>query len=171
MLFIIGNNYIFDLFVLLVFFKFIKEIVLSENALITSKTDLKRNIIYANNDFLKYAGYKVDELLYKPHNIARHEEMPKTVLNIYGIIFKKEMKFLHLWKDGSFYWVFANVSASFDTNGNIINYYSVRRAPNRKSLSIIEEIYKILLEKEKKSGINAGVSALMDIVSSYKMTY
>lgn len=62
MLFIIGNNYIFDLFVLLVYFKFIKEIVLSENALITSKTDLKRNIIYANNDFLKYAGYKVDEL-------------------------------------------------------------------------------------------------------------
>ncbi|HEF5035467.1 TPA: energy taxis response protein CetC, partial [Campylobacter jejuni] len=42
---------------------------------------------------------------------------------------------------------------------------------NRKSLSIIEEVYKILLEKEKKSGINAGVSALMDIVSSYKMTY
>lgn len=29
-----------------------KEIVLSENALITSKTDLKGNIIYANNDFL-----------------------------------------------------------------------------------------------------------------------
>ncbi|ECR1615238.1 TPA: histidine kinase, partial [Campylobacter jejuni] len=26
-----------------------KEIVLSENALITSKTDLKGNIIYANN--------------------------------------------------------------------------------------------------------------------------
>ncbi|MBX2022245.1 energy taxis response protein CetC, partial [Campylobacter jejuni] len=56
-----------------------KEIVLSENALITSKTDLKGNIIYANNDFLKYAGYKVGELLYKPHNIVRHEDMPRTV--------------------------------------------------------------------------------------------
>ncbi|EEY4841695.1 energy taxis response protein CetC, partial [Campylobacter jejuni] len=54
-----------------------KEIVLSENALITSKTDLKGNIIYANNDFLKYAGYKVDELLYKSHNIVRHEDMPR----------------------------------------------------------------------------------------------
>lgn len=48
-----------------------KEIVLSENALITSKTDLKGNIIYANNDFLKYAGYKVDELLYKSHNYSK----------------------------------------------------------------------------------------------------
>lgn len=28
-----------------------KEIVLSENALITSKTDLKGKIVYANDDF------------------------------------------------------------------------------------------------------------------------
>lgn len=48
------------------------------------------------NDFLKYAGYKVDELLYKSHNIVRHEDMPRTVLNVFGIIFKKEKKFLHL---------------------------------------------------------------------------
>ncbi|EHP4506092.1 PAS domain-containing protein, partial [Campylobacter jejuni] len=152
-----------------------KEIVLSENALITSKTDLKGNIIYANNDFLKYAGYKVDELLYKSHNIVRHEEMPKTVFK-YLWDYMREGKKIFAYvknktKDNNYYWVFANVSASFDTNGNIINYYSVRRAPNRKSLSIIEEVYKILLEKEQKSGINAGVSALMDIVSSYKMTY
>lgn len=73
-----------------------KEIVLSENALITSKTDLKGNIIYANNDFLKYAGYKVDELLYKSHNIVRHEDIHALYLNVFGIIFKKEMKFLHL---------------------------------------------------------------------------
>ncbi|ECO2700968.1 PAS domain-containing protein [Campylobacter jejuni] len=152
-----------------------KEIVLSENALITSKTDLKGNIIYANNDFLKYAGYKVDELLYKSHNIVRHEEMAKTVFK-YLWDYMKEGKEIFAYvknktKDNNYYWVFANVSASFDANGDIINYYSVRRAPNRKSLSIIEEVYKILLEKEQKSGINAGVSALMDIVSSYKMTY
>ncbi|EAJ0308036.1 PAS domain-containing protein [Campylobacter jejuni] len=152
-----------------------KEIVLSENALITSKTDLKGKIVYANNDFLKYAGYKVDELLYKSHNIVRHEDMPKTVFK-YLWDYMKEGKEIFAYvknkiKDNNYYWVFANVSASFDTNGNIINYYSVRRAPNRKSLSIIEEVYKILLEKEQKSGINAGVSALMDIVSSYKMTY
>ncbi|EAI9865877.1 PAS domain-containing protein [Campylobacter coli] len=152
-----------------------EEIFLAKDALITSKTDLKGNIIYANNDFLKYAGYSVGELLSKPHNIVRHEDMPRTVFKclwdyvqngkeIFAFVKNKS-------KDGNFYWVFANVSASFDANGDIINYYSVRRAPNRKSLSIIEEVYKILLEKEQKSGINAGVSALMDIVSSYKMTY
>lgn len=48
-----------------------EEIFLAKDALITSKTDLKGNIIYANNDFLKYAGYKVDELLYKSHNYSK----------------------------------------------------------------------------------------------------
>ncbi|TEY10206.1 PAS domain S-box protein [Campylobacter sp. US18a] len=152
-----------------------KEIVLSENALITSKTDLKGKIVYANDDFLKYAGYTMGEVLNKPHNIARHEDMPRTVFKcLWDYIQKGEEIFAFVKnkaKDGSFYWVFANVSASFGANGNIINYYSVRRAPNRKSLPIIEEVYKILLEKEQKSGINAGVSALVDIVSSYQMTY
>lgn len=84
-----------------------KEIVLSENALITSKTDLKGNIIYANNDFLKYAGYKVDELLYKSHNIVRHEDMPHTVFKyLWDYIQKGEEIFAFVKnkaKDGSFY--------------------------------------------------------------------
>ncbi|ECL0285437.1 PAS domain-containing protein [Campylobacter coli] len=152
-----------------------REIFLQEDSLITSKTDLKGRIVYANDDFLKYAGYTMGEVLNKPHNIVRHEDMPRTVFKcLWDYIQKGDEIFAFVKnkaKDGNFYWVFANVSASFDANGNIINYYSVRRAPNRKSISIIEEVYKILLEKEKKSGINAGVSALMDIVSSYKMTY
>ncbi|EHC9024771.1 PAS domain-containing protein [Campylobacter coli] len=152
-----------------------REIFLQEDSLITSKTDLKGKIVYANDDFLKYAGYTMGEVLNKPHNIVRHEDMPRTVFKcLWDYIQKGDEIFAFVKnkaKDGNFYWVFANVSASFDANGNIINYYSVRRAPNRKSISIIEEVYKILLEKEKKSGINAGVSALMDIVSSYKMTY
>lgn len=56
-----------------------REIFLQEDSLITSKTDLKGKIVYANDDFLKYAGYTMGEVLNKPHNIVRHEEMPKTV--------------------------------------------------------------------------------------------
>lgn len=59
--------------------KMSQEKILEPNTLITSKTDLKGNIIYANDDFLKYAGYKMNEILYKPHNIVRHPDMPKTV--------------------------------------------------------------------------------------------
>lgn len=48
-----------------------KEIFLEKDCLITSKTDLKGKIVYANDDFLTYAGYKMDEILYKPHNDSK----------------------------------------------------------------------------------------------------
>ncbi len=152
-----------------------EEIILEKDALITSKTDLKGNIIYANNDFLKYAGYEVSELLLKPHNIVRHEDMPRTVFKyLWDYIQNGKEIFAFVKnkaKDGRYYWVFANVTASFDEQGNIINYYSVRRAPNRKVLPLIEEIYKTLLEKEKQGGINAGIQALNDIINSHKTYY
>ncbi|QDQ36311.1 PAS domain S-box protein [Campylobacter jejuni] len=152
-----------------------KEIVLSENALITSKTDLKGNIIYANNDFLKYAGYKVDELLYKSHNIVRHEDMPRTVFKcLWDYIQKGEEIFAFVKnkaKDGSFYRVFANVSASFDTNGNIINYYSVRRMPNKSAISTIESLYSDLLRAEQQQGLNKGVEMLKNFCKDADKTY
>ncbi|EGH4515056.1 PAS domain-containing protein [Campylobacter jejuni] len=152
-----------------------KEIVLSENALITSKTDLKGNIIYANNDFLKYAGYKVGELLYKSHNIVRHEDMPRTVFKcLWDYIQKGDEIFAFVKnkaKDGNFYWVFANVSASFDANGNIINYYSVRRMPNKSAISTIESLYSDLLRAEQQQGLNKGVEMLKNFCKDADKTY
>lgn len=74
-------------------------------------------------------------------------------------------------KSGDYYWVFANITASFDEKRNIINYYSVRRKPNPKAIPIIESVYKTLLEKEREGGIKEGVKTLMELVGSYKMTY
>lgn len=152
-----------------------KEIILAEDALITSKTDLRGDIIYANGDFLRYAGYTMEEILYKPHSIVRHEDMPKTVFKclwdyiqdgreIFAFVKNKA-------KSGDYYWVFANITPSYDKNGNIINYYSVRRCPNRKAIPIVESVYKTLLQKEKEGGIKFGMEALMQVVSSYKMNY
>lgn len=72
------------------------EKVLTSDVLITSKTNLRGEIIYANEDFLNYSDYKIDEILYKPHSIMRHADMPRTVLNIYGIISSKKKKSLLL---------------------------------------------------------------------------
>ncbi|MBZ7946320.1 PAS domain-containing protein [Campylobacter sp. RM9939] len=152
-----------------------EEIIVDNNALITSKTDLRGSIIYANNDFAKYAGYTIDELLNQPHNIIRHEDMPRTVFKcLWDYIQRGDEIFAFVKnkaKDRRYYWVFANITPSYGIHGNIINYYSVRRAPNRKVLPMIEEIYKILREKEQKSGIQAGVKALTDIINSYKISY
>ncbi|HDV7399301.1 TPA: PAS domain-containing protein [Campylobacter jejuni] len=152
-----------------------REIFLQEDSLITSKTDLKGNIIYANNDFLKYAGYKVGELLYKSHNIVRHEDMPRTVFKcLWDYIQKGDEIFAFVKnkaKDGNFYWVFANVSASFDANGNIINYYSVRRMPNKSAISTIESLYSDLLRVEQQQGLNKGVEMLKNFCKDADKTY
>ena len=152
-----------------------QEIHLEKNTLITSKTNLKGEVVYANADFLKYAGYKMEEILYKPHNRVRHEDMPKTVFKClwdYVQSGKEIFAFVkNKAKNGNFYWVFANITPSFDENGNIISYYSVRRCPNQKAIPIVENLYKTLLQKEKEGGIKLGVETLMQVVSSHNVSY
>ena len=55
------------------------EIKLKDDTLITSKTDLKGIVTYCNKDFLTYSGFSEREILGKPHNIVRHNHMPKAV--------------------------------------------------------------------------------------------
>ncbi|WP_139453444.1 PAS domain-containing protein [Campylobacter armoricus] len=152
-----------------------KEKILEPDTLITSKTDLKGNIIYANDDFLKYAGYKMEEILYKPHNIVRHLDMPRTVFKCLWDFIQDGKEIFAFVKNKTkfddYYWVFTNVTASFDEQGNIINYYSVRRKPKREAIPTIEQVYKNLLEVEQRNGIKAGVDELMKIVNSYGMSY
>ncbi|AKJ53700.1 histidine kinase [Campylobacter lari] len=151
------------------------EKFLTSDVLITSKTNLKGEIIYANEDFLKYSDYEIDEILYKPHSIMRHPDMPRTVFKYLwdNIQLKKEVfAFVkNKTKFNDYYWVFANVTASCDTSENILNYYSVRRKPKAEAVKIIEEIYKVLIRKEKEGGIKAGLEELNAVVKSYGMSY
>jgi PAS domain S-box-containing protein len=59
-----------------------KEIVLNDYTFLVSETDEKGNIIFANDDFCKVAGYHIDELIGQPHNIIRICQ--KLHLKIYG---------------------------------------------------------------------------------------
>lgn len=96
-------------------------------------------------------------------------------LNIYGIISSKKKEVFAFVKNktkfNDYYWVFANITASCDANGNILNYYSVRRKPKAEAVKTIEEIYKVLIKKEKQGGIKAGLEELNAVVKSYGMSY
>ena len=152
-----------------------REIFLQEDTLITSKTDLKGKIVYANDDFLKYAGYTMAEVLNKPHNIVRHEGMPKTVFK-YLWDYMKEGKEIFAFvknktKYNDYYWVFANVTPSIDVNDNIIGYYSVRRMPNKLAITTIEKLYRDLLNAEQQQGLNKGVEILGNFCKDCGKTY
>ncbi|MDX9814351.1 MAG: PAS domain-containing protein [Sulfurimonas sp.] len=150
--------------------------IMQENDFIVSKTDLKGRITYCNEIFMEMAEYDESELLAKPHNIIRHPDMPKAIFwYLWQKIPQKEEVFayvLNRGKNGNDYWVYANITATLDEKGNIIDYYSVRRKPNEKALQeIIIPLYKKMLEVEKTSGIEASFKVLTDILKDKGVSY
>lgn len=146
-----------------------------ENDFIISKTDLKGRITYCNRIFMDMAEYTEEELLGKPHSIIRHPDMPKAVFRyLWETIPTKQEVFAYVvnkTKNGNDYWVYANITASLDTNGKIVDYYSVRRKPNPKALEIITPLYKKMLEVEKSSGVDASFKVLTDVLSEKGVGY
>lgn len=148
---------------------------LNENDFIVSKTDSHGKIIYGNKIFINISGYQEDELLGAPHSILRHPDMPKIVFKLlWDRIQKKEEIFAYvknLAKDGSYYWVFANVTATLNTNGTIRDFHSVRRKPSQKALDIIPGIYAQLLTAEKTGGMDASLNLLNTVLNEQGVTY
>ena len=146
-----------------------KELSFKENELIVSKTDSKGRITYGNELFIKLSGYTENELLGKPHNIVRHPDMPRAIFKLLWSVIQtgKEVNayVINLSKNGNFYWVYANVTPSYDNNGKIIGYYSVRRKPEEGALNIIKPLYKKLLDAEKMGGVNKSEEILKDMLT------
>lgn len=152
-----------------------QERQVSGDAFLVSKTDTKGKITYCNLPFADIVGAKSSELIGKPHNIVRHPDMPKVIFKLLWEYIKSKKEIFAYVKnrsfDGSFYWVFANVTASLDEKGNIIGFYSVRRKPNPKALEIIVPLYKRLLEVENKEGMTGSFRLLEEILKEQGVTY
>jgi PAS domain S-box-containing protein len=147
-----------------------KELNFNESEMIVSKTDTKGSITYCNNLFLKLAGYTEKELLGAPHNIIRHPDMPRIVFKFLWDALKQSKEIyayvINKAKNGDYYWVFANVTPSYDNNGKVVGYYSVRRKPSQKSIDIIKPLYKRLLSAEKYGGMDESEKIFNDLLSS-----
>ncbi len=101
-----------------------------DSSLLVSKTDIKGNITYINDNFTKISGYSKKELLGKPHNIVRHSNSSKKVFkDMWKVISSGEM-----WsgilenraKDGTSYFVDATILPIFD-NDKIVEYMALRQ--------------------------------------------
>lgn len=132
-----------------------QEVRLGDEDMIVSKTDTKGHITYANRTFMKIAGYAEPELLGVPHNILRHPDMPRGVFRLMWATLQSGEEFFgyvkNLCKDGSFYWVLANVTPDRDASGQLRGYFSVRRKPTQGALNTVMPIYKKMLELEQQT--------------------
>lgn len=126
-----------------------------ENQLLVSKTNPKGIITYCNTAFANVSGYSELELLGQQHSIVRHPEMPRVIFKIMWEMLESNQEFngyiKNLAKDGSYYWVFTNITPSLAPNTDLLGYYSVRRKPETEKLNYIKNLYIELSDIEKES--------------------
>lgn len=157
------------------------ERTFGEEEIIVTKTDTKGRITYANDVFLRLAGYDEAEVLGQAHSLIRHPAMPKAVFKLlWDTIASGREIFAYVInrsKNGDHYWVFAHVTPTFDAAGRIIGYHSNRRSPDRRAIQTIEPIYQALLEIEAthgadwRAGMDAAVAHLVATLDQTGMPY
>jgi len=148
---------------------------MKQDDFIVSKTDLKGRLTYVNKIFIEMGEYSEAELLGKAHSIVRHPDMPKAVFKLlWDLVQAGDEIFafvLNRTKNGNDYWVYANVTPSFDANGKIVGYYSVRRMPSPAALEIIKPLYAQMLNAERSGGLEAGTKILTDLLNEKGVGY
>jgi PAS domain S-box-containing protein len=155
------------------------EIQLADDEFIVSKTDRKGRITYCNRVFMKIAGDSEKELLHAQHNILRHPDMPRGAFRLLWQTLEQGQEFFayvkNLTSDGSYYWVFANVTPDYDSQGQLKGYFSVRRKPRDSAIKIIEPIYQEMLKLEQEVGPklapDASIALLNEKLDSLNTSY
>lgn len=154
------------------------ERIMREEDFIVSMTDLKGIITYGNRVFIEFSGYSEAELLGAPHNIIRHPDMPRAMFKLlWDKIQNREECFLYMKdmaKDGSYSWLFTNVTPTFDLAGNATGYFSVRRKPRQSGVKVIGDVYRAMLDAERRDPANAIAAStriLVDLLKEKGLSY
>lgn len=126
------------------------EIRLTETSLLVSETDAKGMIVYADETFVKFSGYSLEELIGSSHNIVRHPDMPRRAFKELWETIKKG----EVWqgfvknrtKNNKYYWVYATIFPF--AKGH---YLSVRRMATREEVEKYEKMYQEMRSSEGKA--------------------
>jgi len=127
------------------------EMILESEDFLVSETDAKGIIKFANEDFCKYAGYTLQELIGQPHNMVRHQDMPKAAFaDLWATVQKGER-----WrgfvknarKDGGYYWVYATVYPFTSCDGTK-GFISCRKKASVEEVNEYTELYKTMRRGE-----------------------
>jgi len=142
---------------------------------IMSKTDPKGIIEYANDYFVEVSEYKEWELMGQPHNVIRHPDMPKAIFKLLWDRLKNKQNIhaviKNLTKTGKYYWVVTDFKWKEDENGNIISYYSRRKAIPEKVKLFMEDFYKRLKKIEDEKGMEGSLAYLEGYLEDIGKTY
>ena len=145
------------------------------NDIFFSVTDAKGVMTHVNNVFIHYAQYSVEEMIGKPHNLIRHDEMPGATFKLMWDTIEDGRPFAgyvrNRAKSGSAYDVLATVTPL--PNGG---YLSVRTRPMTDAFAAAGELYQeanIVEHEAKANGVGrreraiAGAERLGELLPDY----
>ena len=135
------------------------EYILMDTQTVVSKTDLKGNITYINQDFIDISGFTAEELIGAPQNIVRHPDMPVEAFADFWQTIKSGKAWTGLvknrCKNGDHYWVEANAAPMLE-NGQMVGYTSIRVKPSREQVAAAEKIYRDIKNGNSDAEIKEG---------------
>lgn len=146
-----------------------REARFGADEIIVTKTDLTGHLTYANDVFLRVAGYTEAEVIGQPHSFIRHPEMPRAVFKLLWDTIQGGREVfayvVNLTKHGDHYWVFAHVTPTLDGTGATIGYHSNRRCPDRDQVEAISDLYREMVQVERAHARKPdGIAASMQLV-------
>lgn len=123
------------------------ERVVMDNIYLVSETDEKGKILFANDAFCEIAGYRVEELIGKPHNIVRHSDMPRAAFKDLWDTIQSGKEWTGFVKNSvrggrGFYWVYASVFPLLREGQR--TYLSIRKKPTEDEITASEALYRTL---------------------------
>ncbi|MDD0838481.1 methyl-accepting chemotaxis protein [Curvibacter sp. HBC61] len=121
-----------------------QEFLFPEDELLVSTTDTRGVITHCNPAFVHVSGFSYEELIGQPHNLIRHPDMPAAAYKDMWATIGRGRPWTGLVKnrrkDGSHYWVQANVTPIM-SHGKPSGYMSVRIKPSREAVQQAEALY------------------------------
>jgi PAS domain S-box-containing protein len=157
-----------------------REKLFSPDDVLTSKTDLRGVITYANDVFSEVAGFTAAELYGAPHSLIRHPEMPRAVFALMWSSIEAGKEFfgyvVNRCKSGDHYWVLAHIVPDLDPETReIVGYHSTRRCPSRAGIAEASKLYSTIRDAERRrprdQQVEAGIEAVTAILKAAGVTY
>jgi len=145
-----------------------------EHENLISTTCPKGSITYYNEIFHEISGFDDEDLTDKNHNVVRHPDMPAAAFADLWQTIKAGKSWMGIVKNrsknGDHYYVDAYVTPIMK-NGEIVEYQSVRKAPERKCVERAEKLYQRIRDGKAPfrswlqfgfvTRIMAGISAIL----------
>ena len=133
-----------------------------DKQVILSRTDLNGTILKVSSAFCKVNGYESQELVGQTHDILKHNDTPKEVIQDLwetiksGKIWVGELK--NIKKNGEFYWVETTIYPNFDNMRQIISFDAISQDITSKK--VIESQQNLLIEQSKHAAMGEMISMI-----------